>query len=262
MDWAETFDYYWYQKADPRASQLPLLESPIIIPAILFFYLYFVLKCGPKFMKDRTPYDLKTFIMWYNIFQITSNAIIVQQFISAGWFTEMTVFCEPADYSNSPKSMKVVHTLWLGLLTKIVDLLETGVFVLRKKDRQVSLLHLYHHVSTALICWIITRYTPVAEISFPLLVNCAEHVIMYSYYLLISFGEKWRRILGPIKPLITILQMVQFIAMIVYLLQPFMPHCNGLKTPSAVLILNYVINFVLFYSFFQRTYTKPAKKVE
>ncbi|XP_076544514.1 very long chain fatty acid elongase 1-like [Osmia lignaria lignaria] len=229
--------------SDPRASQLPLLQSPIIIPAILLFYLYFVLKGGPKFMKDRTPYDLKTFIMWYNIFQIISNAIIVQQFISAGWFTEITVFCEPTDYSSSPKSMKVIHTVWLSILIKIVDLLETGVFVLRKKDRQVSTLHLYHHVSTVLICWIIIRYTPVAEISFPMLVNCAVHVIMYSYYLLSSFGAKWQRILNPIKPLITTLQMastnklvkVQFIAMIVYLLQPFMPHCNGLKTPSAFL---------------------------
>ena len=242
--------------------RLPLMQSPIILPAILFSYLYFILKCGPKFMKDRKPYNLKTFIKWYNIFQIVSNAIIVQQFISTGWFTEITVFCEPADYSNTPKNMKVVHMMWLVFLTKIVDLIETGVFVLRKKYRQISFLHLYHHVSTPLLSWAVMRYTPVAGVSFPMLVNCAVHVIMYSYYLLSSFGGKWRRILNPIKPLITITQMVQFIVLIAYAIQVFLPYCNEIKTPSVLAIVNLLINFVLFYSFYQNTYVKPAKKVK
>ncbi|XP_034186603.2 very long chain fatty acid elongase 1-like [Osmia lignaria lignaria] len=262
MDLVEMFDYYWYQKADPRMCRLPFMQSPITLPAILFSYLYFVLKCGPKFMKDRKPYNLKTFIKWYNIFQIVSNAIIVQQFISAGWFTEITVFCETADYSNTPKNMKIVYILWFGLITKIVDLFETGVFLLRKKNKQISFLHLYHHVSTPLICWAVTRYTPVAGASFPMLVNSTVHVIMYSYYLLSSFGEKLQRILNPIKPLITITQMVQFIVLIAYAIQVFMPHCNAIKTPSVIAIVNLLINFVLFYNFYQNTYVKPAKKVE
>ncbi|XP_029040361.1 elongation of very long chain fatty acids protein 1-like [Osmia bicornis bicornis] len=262
MDLVEMFDYYWYQKADSRMSRLPLMQSPIILPAILFSYLYFVLKCGPKFMKDREPYNLKNFIKWYNIFQIVTNAIIVQQFISAGWFTEITVFCEPADYSDTPRNMKVVYLLWLVFLTKIVDLIETGVFVLRKKYRQISLLHLYHHVSTPLVCWTVTRYSPVAGVSFPWLVNCCVHVIMYSYYLLSSFGGKWQRILNPIKPLITITQMVQFIALIAYAVQVFLPYCNEHKAPSIIAIVNLLINFVLFYSFYQNTYVKSAKKVK
>ncbi|XP_034186605.2 very long chain fatty acid elongase 1 [Osmia lignaria lignaria] len=262
MDLVEMFDYYWYQKADPRISSLPLMQSPITLPVILFSYLYFVLKCGPKFMKDRKPYNLKTFIKWYNIFQIISNAIIVQQFISAGWFTEITVFCEPADYSNTPKNMKIVYILWFVLITKIVDLFETGVFVLRKKNRQISFLHLYHHVSTPLLVWSVIRYVPVAPASFPMLVNCAVHVIMYSYYLLSSFGEKWQRILNPIKPLITITQMVQFIVLIAYSIQAFMPNCNQLKPTTVLGILDLIINFVLFYSFYKSTYTKPARKVE
>ncbi|XP_029040362.1 elongation of very long chain fatty acids protein 1-like [Osmia bicornis bicornis] len=262
MDLVEMFDYYWYQKADSRMSRLPLMQSPIILPAILFSYLYFILKCGPKFMKDRKPYKLNTFIKWYNILQIASNAFIVQQLISVGWFSEITVFCEPENYSDTPKNMKVVYILWFGLITKIVDLIETGVFVLRKKNRQISFLHLYHHVSTPLVCWTVTRYVPVAPASFPMLVNCAVHVIMYSYYLLSSFGGKWRKILNPIKPLITITQMVQFIVLIAYSIQAFMPYCNQLKPTSVLGIVDLIINFVLFYSFYDSTYVKPVRKME
>ncbi|EFN68090.1 hypothetical protein EAG_00269, partial [Camponotus floridanus] len=38
-----------------------LVESFYYVPLIIFAYLYFVLRCGPRFMKDRQPYSLKTF---------------------------------------------------------------------------------------------------------------------------------------------------------------------------------------------------------
>ena len=93
--------------SDPRTNDLPLIGSPIIIPSILFLYLYVVLKYGPEFMETRKPYNLKTFVRYYNVFQIVVNAFVVQQFISAGWFTEITVYCELPDYSYNPSSLKV-----------------------------------------------------------------------------------------------------------------------------------------------------------
>lgn len=92
---------------DPRTNDLPFVGSPIIIPSILLLYLYVILKFGPEFMKARKPYDLKTFVRCYDAFQIVANAYIVQQFISAGWFTEITVFCEIPDYSFNPGPLKV-----------------------------------------------------------------------------------------------------------------------------------------------------------
>lgn len=58
-------------------------------------------------MKNRKPYNLKTFIQWYNIFQIIANAYLVQQNISAGWFSEISIFCEMPDYSYKPGPLKV-----------------------------------------------------------------------------------------------------------------------------------------------------------
>lgn len=98
--------------------------------------------------------------------------------------------------------------MWLGTMLKLIDLIETVVFVLRKKDSQISFLHLYHHLSTVMIAWIITKYVPVAMASFSLLINCSVHVIMYIYYLFSAFGGKAQKLLARFKPVLTITQMV------------------------------------------------------
>ncbi|KZC05276.1 Elongation of very long chain fatty acids protein 1, partial [Dufourea novaeangliae] len=193
---------------DPRTNNLPFMASPVLIPSILVVYLFIVLKFGPEYMKNRKPYSLKTFVKCYNIFQIIFNSYIVQQFISAGWFTTISIFCEIPDFSYEPSPLKISFTMWLAMMLKLIDLVETVVFVLRKKERQISFLHLYHHVSTLLIAWLMTRYIPVAMASFTLVVNCSIHVIMYTYYFVSAFGPTAQKILNPVKPLLTLMQMV------------------------------------------------------
>lgn len=45
-------------------------------------------------------------------------------------------------------------------LAKISELLDTVFFVLRKKDRQITFLHLYHHTVMPMISWGATKYYP------------------------------------------------------------------------------------------------------
>ena len=94
-------------------------------------------------------------------------------------------------------------------MLKIFDLIETGIFTLRKKYRQVSFLHLYHHVSTVLIAWLGVRFIPVHVATFVVLVNSAVHIIMYSYYFGSTHNSKVvQAIVSPLKRYITIIQMV------------------------------------------------------
>lgn len=261
MGIAEIYDYYWNQMSDPRTNVLPLMASPVIIPTILLSYLYFVTQCGPRYMKDKKPYDLKTFVKYYNIFQVISNACIVQQLLSVGLVTEISVICTPMDYSYDPISLKIAHVFWWTLLLKLIDLIETVVFVLRKKDRQISFLHLYHHVSTALIAWIYGRYVPVAMAAFIVIVNSSVHVIMYSYYYFSTMGDKTPAIVRKLKPFITIIQMVQFLVLIAQNIMSLMPSCPIPRSPGIVSIINLLINLKLFYNFYQETYKKPQQKI-
>lgn len=260
MGFVELYDLYWNQNADPRTNGLPFIGSPVIIPSIILLYLYFVLKYGPEFMKDRKPYDLKTFMKYYNVFQIIANTYVVQQFITVGWFTEITIYCEIPDFSYKPGPLKLTYIMWLVTMLKLIHFVETFVFVLRKKKEQVSFLHLYHHVTTILLCWLTTKYVPVAMSSFSPLVNCSVHVIMYTYYFLSTFGPKFRRVLATYKPILTIVQMAQLIILLIQNVQSLLPSCPVTKLPGTISATNLIINLILFYNFYQKRYTKSASK--
>ncbi|XP_017766142.1 PREDICTED: elongation of very long chain fatty acids protein 7-like isoform X3 [Eufriesea mexicana] len=51
-------------------KDLMIIKTPIPLIVLSIIYLYFVLKAGPNYMKDRKPYSLARFIQLYNIFQI------------------------------------------------------------------------------------------------------------------------------------------------------------------------------------------------
>lgn len=99
-------------------------------------------------------------------------------------------------------------TLWWVFLLKIADCIETVIFVLRKKHNQVSVLHLYHHVSTIILIWMHVKYLAGEMTSFVTLLNCTVHIIMYNYYFLATFGPHVRAIIARTKRYVTIIQMV------------------------------------------------------
>ncbi|XP_076642255.1 very long chain fatty acid elongase 1-like isoform X2 [Halictus rubicundus] len=257
----ELYNHYWNEDLDPRSKDLPFVASNYQIPLLLIAYLYIVLKWGPNYMKNRNPYSLKTFIRYYNVFQVIINAFIIIRLIQLGLFDEPTRFCYPTDYSFNPTSLQIVYTLWLCWMIKIVDLIETITFVLRKKSNQVSFLHLYHHITVLLLGWYITRFHIGKMAAIPAIVNCSVHVVMYSYYYFSTFGDKAPKILQQVKPLITIMQMVQFVILVLHSFVAYLPSCHtNLTTAANVQIANLIINFVLFYNFYQKSYKAQQKQ--
>ena len=58
-------------------------------------------------MEKREPYNLKTFISYYNIFQIITNTWIVYAFVKNGMFTEISLNCDEFSTSAEGKPMGV-----------------------------------------------------------------------------------------------------------------------------------------------------------
>jgi hypothetical protein len=46
------------------------------------------------------------------------------------------------------------------IMLRIIEFIETVMFVLRKKQNQVSPLHVYHHISTVCLLWVFFNYHP------------------------------------------------------------------------------------------------------
>lgn len=97
---------------------------------------------------------------------------------------------------------------YLAAVLKIIDLVETGIFILRKKNNQITALHLYHHVTTMIVAVISARYISTGMAVFVPILNCSVHVIMYTYYFLSNLDGPIKQMVFPLKRYITIIQMV------------------------------------------------------
>lgn len=62
---------------DPRTKPWLLSGTPGPLFTILGTYLYFCLYAGPKYMKDRKPFELKKTLIIYNIVQVVLSVVLV-----------------------------------------------------------------------------------------------------------------------------------------------------------------------------------------
>ncbi|KZC08759.1 Elongation of very long chain fatty acids protein 7 [Dufourea novaeangliae] len=229
--------YYGYryindELSDPRTQDFFLIGSPWATVGILVFYLYFVHELGPNLMAKRKPFDLKRVMQLYNVIQIVLCSYLVYQ---------------------------IARVVWLYFIVKLLDLLDTVFFVLRKKQNQVSFLHVYHHAGMSFGTWAATKFLAGGHLTFLGSLNSFVHVVMYSYYLATSL-----RISRPWwKKYITQLQLFQFfLIMLHFVVLVWVEDCGFPKWTAAVLIPQNLFMMVLFGDFYYKTYIrKPRPKV-
>ena len=81
-------------------------------------------------------------------------------------------------------------------------------FVLRKKQEQVSVLHVVHHGIMPMSVWFGLRFTPGGHSTFFGLLNTLVHVVMYFYYMVSAMGPKYAKFIWW-KKYLTAFQMVK-----------------------------------------------------
>ncbi|KAG5872505.1 hypothetical protein JTB14_015450 [Gonioctena quinquepunctata] len=57
-------------KSDPRVNDWLLMSSPFYTLGICLAYVYIVKVLGPKLMENRKPFELKSLLIVYNLFQV------------------------------------------------------------------------------------------------------------------------------------------------------------------------------------------------
>lgn len=55
-------------------------------------------------------------------------------------------------------TFQMARAVWLYYMAKVIELLDTVFFVLRKKNSQVSFLHLYHHTLMPMCAFVGVKY--------------------------------------------------------------------------------------------------------
>ncbi|XP_013101751.1 elongation of very long chain fatty acids protein AAEL008004 [Stomoxys calcitrans] len=251
---------FFVEHEDLRTKSWFLSNAPGPLFTILGVYLYFCLYAGPRYMRDRKPFELKNTLLVYNAVQVALSWVLFYEGYKGGWGGHYNFKCQPITYGTDAVSMRMARAVWLYYIAKITELLDTVFFVLRKKDRQISFLHLYHHTLMPVCAFIGVKYFAGGHGTLLGFINSFIHIIMYAYYLLSAMGPKVQKYLWW-KKYITILQIVQFLIIFVHTLQvQFQPSCPYPKPIAALLTFNAGLFTYMFSSFYVKNYNKEQKR--
>ncbi|CAB3243578.1 unnamed protein product [Arctia plantaginis] len=251
--------YLFEEAVDQQTKSWPLVTKPYQGITLLALYLLFVLKWGPQWMQSRRPLNLDKAMIVYNAFQVMACLYLFVEALRLGWLRDYKWLCEPVDFSNSAKATEIKKIIYMFFMLKISDLLDTIFFVLRKKNNQVSFLHVYHHAGMVMIAWATITYLPGGHGTLVGVINCFVHVVMYSYYLLTVAMPSIRNMVW-IKKFVTQIQLVQFLwCAIHFALIVFKSDCEYPRWSSAVILPQNLFMLVLFSDFYYKTYIKKPK---
>ncbi|KAL0109553.1 hypothetical protein PUN28_014547 [Cardiocondyla obscurior] len=105
----------WYRdlmenKQDPRTQEWFLISGPGPILTIIATYIYFCVSAGPRYMKNKKPYELRNTLIIYNFIQVLLSLYLLNEGLMAGWLYEYSFICQPVSYLYKPSSMRVSLT--------------------------------------------------------------------------------------------------------------------------------------------------------
>lgn len=243
-------------RADPRTTNWLLIKEPWSTILLVSAYLLIVL-IGPVLMKRREAMDLKQVMFIYNFCLVMLNAYITVEIILSVIESKYNWLCDTLDYHDNGPGNRLAAALWWFYFSKIIEFIDTFIFILRKKNNQISFLHVYHHSTMPLLWWIGIRWFAGGVSFFSALINSMVHIIMYTYYFLAAFGDTLKPYLGW-KRYLTMIQLGQFCLVLIHTVQAlFITACDFDWRTEVALIFYLLSHIILFSNFYKKTYKKP-----
>ncbi|UXI15467.1 long chain fatty acid CoA ligase [Sarcoptes scabiei] len=230
---------YWDRNCDPRTVNLWLMaHGPWKLIGFTSLYLGFVY-FGRKFMANRKPYELRSSMLGYNILLVVINLFFLYE--SLVWIdfgAKLFDFRFPSPTDRSKKTMHIIEI---------------------KKEKQLTVLHIYHHISVPVIGWISSWISPTMPVlGLFAMLNCFCHVIMYSYYALSALGPQLQPFLWW-KKYITQIQLFQFALIGLYGICLNLWHQNYPFIYRMMPVTQAIIFLAMFGNFYIRSYLNKRK---
>nr|XP_050036103.1 elongation of very long chain fatty acids protein AAEL008004-like [Dermacentor andersoni] len=252
---------------DPRTANWVLAGNREFLVSLFMVYVYVVKVAGPRYMKDRKPYDgIKPIVNAYNACMVVLNAYFMTAFLSRSYMGGgYSLFCHGIDYeSRDEVTMSLLNLCWWYMLVRIADFMDTVFFVLRKKDSHVSFLHVAHHILVVFNGCYGVGYGPDGQALLTIILNCFVHVIMYTYYFLSLLGPAVQKHLWW-KRYLTQVQLVQFCIIFVHMMIPLFHSCGYPRPHIYIMLCEAVFFFTMFVRFYLQAYRdrhNTSRKIE
>lgn len=182
------------------------------------------------------PLSLKIPVLFYNVLQVALCAYMTWD-LGQGGFTTSNIFNTNGKYTAHIERAMLIH-----YFSKFFDFFDTIIMILKQNWRQVSFLHVYHHVSIVLVWgYLLQTGNGNGTAYFGAFINSFIHVLMYTHYTISILG-----IPNPLKKALTLIQMVQFGMCLIHAVVVVLKE-NVLPSNFAYLQLAYhVIMLILF----------------
>ncbi|KAH9382375.1 hypothetical protein HPB48_021575 [Haemaphysalis longicornis] len=241
--------------ADPRTRTWFLMGSPVPVVTLIGFYLLLATRLGPRWMRDREPFNIRGLVVAYNVLMVALSGYFIYFAIAYAGMRRpgQSLLCWATDPSPSAENMFFLTRAWYYMLMKLGEMLDTVFFVLRKKTNHLSFLHLLHHSLALWSVWLVLTLGITGHVfSFPLL-NSAVHVVMYGYYALAAMGPALRPSLWW-KKYVTFFQIAQFGALTLHAFIPAVVDCGVPKVLALVGTFEGVLFAALFSEFYINAY--------
>ncbi|XP_067945445.1 very long chain fatty acid elongase 4-like [Watersipora subatra] len=251
----------FYAEKDPRVDGWLMMSSPY--PTFILFVLYLLLVWqGPKYMAQRQAFNLQYILIIYNLMLVLLSAYMLYEFAATTFGNpDFNIWCSPVDRSDNILAVRLAKAVWWYYFSKPIEFLDTLFFVLRKKNNQISFLHVYHHSTMPLLWWVGARYLPGGCAYFSAMLNSGVHTLMYSYYMLSAMGPRVRKFLWW-KKYMTAIQLIQFWLILLHTANATYTDC-GYPTGYGIALIIYVVSHIfLFTDFYNNAYRVSADAVK
>lgn len=196
------------------------------------------------------PFNLRWLQYLYNPVQIILCSYMCLETGLLAIRNDYSVVCNTFDVTKPVMG----NVAWLFLMSKVLDFVDTFIIILSCKWRQLTLLHVYHHVSVFGVFWMFFKAAYDGDLYVTLIGNALVHAMMYTYYFL-SLHTKdiwWKKYL-------TAVQMIQFITFLVH--SRFVLSCPDYPQPITAMYMVYISTlFALFLQFFIRSYVTTSNE--
>ncbi|CAN8027081.1 hypothetical protein HPB47_022107 [Ixodes persulcatus] len=240
---------------DPRTREYGLVVKPLFVFPLIISYLYFVKVIGPRWMKDREPFQIVNLIRLYNLVMVVLNArflyiVLVNTYLPPGRYS---LFCQGITGYMDENLTYYYKSGWWYVAVRYADFLDTVFFVLRKKFTHITHLHVIHHTVVAVNAWFWVTFAPEGQPALGLAINAFVHVVMYAYYFLATLGPSVRRYLWW-KKYLTTMQIVQFVIFMVHMSIPLVVDCGFPKYLIHIANAQTLLILCLFVNFYIKSY--------
>ncbi|KAH7936552.1 hypothetical protein HPB49_001224 [Dermacentor silvarum] len=235
----DLYDYFWSQR-DPRTEGWAFITDAKFTFPLLIGYVYFAKVAGPRWMKDRKPFDLKWAILTYNALTVIANAYFAVRLLSLTYVGgNYNLFCQGINYSSPSETDMTILSLgwWYSFIT---------------------FLHVIHHFLVVLSGWFFMNFGGDGQPILGVCVNAFVHVIMYSYYFLAALGPAMQKYLWW-KRYLTELQIAQFVGLMMHMAITLFYDCGYPKFLTMLALPQGFLGLGLFINFYIKSYRAQRK---